>query len=84
MSNMTLDKIMDVVQTLTPDEQRQLRAQIDQRLAQHDQMKGFHQSLLASGLVTRIKPPRAGAGGPRRLIEVQGKPLSESIMEERR
>ncbi len=48
------------------------------------QIQSFHQALLASGFVTTIKPPRVDAVGPRRLIEVKGQPLSETIIEERR
>jgi len=81
-----LDRILEAVQTLTPDEQRQLRLRLDERLGQQEaaaKAQGFHQALLVSGLVTTIKAPRAGAAGQRRLIEVKGKPLSETIIEER-
>lgn len=87
MSDMTLDRILEAVQTLTPDEQRRLRARLDERLARPEeaaQVQAFHRALLASGLVVALKAPRASAAGPRRLIEVQGKPLSETIVEERR
>lgn len=84
---MTLDSILEAVQTLTPDEQRRLRARLDERLAGAEEatkVQAFHRALLASGLVVALKAPRASAAGQRRLIEVQGKPLSETIVEERR
>jgi hypothetical protein len=85
MSN--INAVLEAVQTLTLDEQRQLRALLDQSLAQQDEatrMQAFHQALIKSGLVTAIKPPPAAEPGQRRLIEVKGKPLSETIIEERR
>jgi len=44
----------------------------------------FHQALLASGLVKQLKQPSYSRQTERRLIEVQGKPVSETIIEERR
>ena len=87
MAETTLDTILEAVQTLTLDEQRRLRSSLDQRLAVQDEaarMEAFHQALIKSGLVTAIKPPTAAEIGERRLIEVKGKPLSETIIEERR
>lgn len=87
MSDMTLETILKAVQTLTSDEQRQLRAQLDERIGQQregeNKIQAFHQSLLASGLVTANKAKQPGDAGKRRLIEVKGKPLSETIIEER-
>jgi hypothetical protein len=81
------DNLDKIIEALTPDEQRRLRERLDERFAQQAEaakMEAFHQALLASGLVKTIKTPRASAAGPRRLIEVKGKPLSETIIEERR
>ena len=44
----------------------------------------FDQALLASGLVSRIPPPRDPSKAGRPRIEVQGEPLSVTIMRERR
>lgn len=46
--------------------------------------KAFRQALLSSGLVKRLAPPRDPATADRPLIEVQGKPISETIIDERR
>jgi hypothetical protein len=43
----------------------------------------FHRALLASGLVRRIKAP-ALEQKTRHLIQVQGEPISQSIIDERR
>jgi hypothetical protein len=44
----------------------------------------FHQALLTSGLVKHLKQPSHTRQTERRLIQVQGKPVSETIIEERR
>lgn len=46
--------------------------------------EAFHQALLASGLVSHINPPRDPSKAERPVFEVQGEPLSETIMRERR
>lgn len=48
------------------------------------QQSNFHQSLLSSGLVKQIKKPRYRQIEPQHLMQVQGQPLSETIIEERR
>ena len=49
-----------------------------------DKRRLFHAALLASGLVKEIKPPPLAGRSQRRLIQVQGKPVSQTIIEERR
>ena len=49
-----------------------------------DKEKAFDLALLASGLVKRLAPPRDLSKADRPLIAVQGKPVSETIIEERR
>lgn len=46
--------------------------------------EAFHRALLASGLVTHIIPPRDPSKAERPVFEVQGEPLSETIIRERR
>ena len=41
-------------------------------------------ALLAAGLITHIPPPRDPSKAERPVFEVQGEPLSETIMRERR
>ncbi|MGI4792403.1 MAG: hypothetical protein ACRYFS_26550 [Janthinobacterium lividum] len=54
------------------------------QMEETEKEKLFEQSLLASGLVKRLAPPRDPRTADRPLIEVQGKPVSETIIEERR
>ncbi|NER28439.1 MAG: hypothetical protein F6J89_12590 [Symploca sp. SIO1C4] len=44
----------------------------------------LHKALLTSGLVKHLKQPSYNQQTERRLIQVQGKPVSETIIEERR
>ena len=44
----------------------------------------FHQSMLAAGLLTHIPSPRDPSKAERPLITVQGEPVSETIIRERR
>ena len=89
MTTSNLDRLFEEVKTLTPDEQRRLRDVVDELLVKSaPQMteEEFEQRLLRKGVISRI-PPRirdASFYANRKLIEVEGKPLSETIIEERR
>lgn len=89
MTTSNLDRIIDEVKMLTPDEQRNLRDMVDELLAKTaPQMteEEFEQRLLEKGVISRIPPPITDLTPyrNRKLIEVKGKPLSETIIEERR
>ncbi len=89
MADVTLEKVLEEVKALPAEEQRQLRESLDTLLDSgapasiEDQLE---QRLFEAGLLSEIKaqsealPPRQN----RKLIEVQGKPVSETIIEERR
>ena len=90
MENVTLDRAAEIVKALTPAEQSQLRAMIDSWQAEAptettpEQERRFAEHLLAIGLLERI--PR---GYPEGYVEpppivVQGEPVSETIIRERR
>jgi hypothetical protein len=87
MAKATLDRIMKEIKTLAPDERRQLREMLDALMVpaeEEDKRQALHQALRAAGLLTQIRQPRATDIPHRRRIEVQGKPVSETIIEERR
>jgi hypothetical protein len=87
MVKATLDRIIEEVKTLPPDEWRQLREMLDAMMMPaegEDKRKALHQALRAAGLVTQVRQPRAADTPHRRRIEAQGKPVSETIIEERR
>jgi len=88
MSTGKLERILEEVKMLTPEEQRRLRDTVDRLLTSVSTITEdeFEQRLLAKGIISRI-PPRITDPTPyrnRKLIEVSGKPLSESIIQERR
>ena len=87
MARATLDRIVEEIKTLSPDEWRQLRKMLDAMMVpaeEEDKRKTLHQALRAAALITQVRQPRATDTPHRRRIEVQGKPVSETIIEERR
>jgi len=78
---------MKEIKTLAPDERRQLCEMLNALRVpaeEEDKRQAVHQALRAAGLVTQVRQPRATDTPHRRRIEVQGKPVSETIIEERR
>lgn len=87
MAQAILNQILDQLETLELEELQQLNQAIQRYLADKEetpQQATFHQALLASGLVKQLKQPSYTRQTERRLIQVQGKPVSETIIEERR
>jgi hypothetical protein len=89
MAMTALSRMLDEVKRLTPDEQRQLREAIDRLLSPPSAPpteEQFERELVESGILDELPPP-AGASEPVRKwkpIDVKGKPLSETIIEDRR
>jgi len=93
MSSTTLEKVIEDVRALSPDEQRKVKELIDSLLESAvDAQKVLspedllEQRLLERGVISEI-PMRLPT--PERFrdfkpIEVKGKPVSETIIEERR
>ena len=89
MASAMLRKVLEQVKVLTPDEQRQVREALGNTLSQHEEdekMKAFHQGLLEAGLIKTISKPVMDIERYRNYkpVEVKGKPVSETIIEERR
>ncbi len=87
MAQAILDQVINQLNTLQAAELEQLEQAIQERRAATEEAKkkeAFHQALLASGLVKRIARRRKPDTSERRLIEVQGEPVSETILRERR
>lgn len=84
---MSFQELIEEVKALSLLEQQQLRKLLDEMLAQQEEaakMDAFHQALMVAGLVKAFHTPRATSIADSRLIQVKGKPLSETIVEERR
>ncbi|MBH8562697.1 hypothetical protein I8748_10990 [Nostoc sp. CENA67] len=83
----TLNQILKQLETLDIKELQQLNQTIQRYLADKEEsakQASFHQSLIDSGLVKQIKHHAYEPINERRLIHVEGKPVSETIIEERR
>jgi hypothetical protein len=89
MPRAVLNEVLDELKLLTPEEQRQLREAIDRLLssaAAPPTEDDFEQELLRSGFLEKVKLPPADVEPIQdwRPIDIAGKPLSETIIEERR
>ncbi len=92
MAQATLDQVISQLDALKPEELQQLedavrtrlRPALEQNKSKEEKEAAFNQAMLAAGLISRIKPPRTAENAERPLLEVQGEPLSETIIRERR
>jgi len=86
MTQAILNQILNQLEELKPEELQQLNQAIQNHLAAKEtvQKTTLHQTLLASGLVKQPKAIPQRRETQRQLIKVQGSPVSETIIEERR
>ncbi len=89
MPQSTLDKVLADAQALSPEEQRRLRAKLDEWLTPAPACRTeaeFEQQLVAQGIVSAVPPPitEVAPSRQRTRIQVHGTPLSETILEDRR
>ena len=88
MPQALLNQILEQLEMLEPEELQKLNQAVQKYLTHPEReavnQAAFHQALLTSGLVQQLKRPSQGQGPERQLIEVQGKPVSETIIAERR
>ena len=87
MPQAILKQIIDQLQTLEPSELEQLRQAIQSYLIDKEtaaKRAVFHQALIETGLVRQIKHPTFKPRTHQDLIPIQGKPVSQTIIEERR
>jgi hypothetical protein len=87
MARSALSRAIAAIQELDAEELRQLQQAVQERLGQQaeaDAREAFHQALLASGLVKALKTPSGRPAAERPLVPIQGKPLSETLLEDRR
>jgi hypothetical protein len=87
MSQTALEIILEQLPALDESELEHLRQAVQQRLCSDEEeqkRKRFHEALLKSGLVNEINSGPKRAVSERRMFNIQGKPLSETIIEERR
>jgi hypothetical protein len=86
-----IEKLVEEIRGLPLEQQEQLRNALDAEVASarsNDQTSEleFKQRLLQAGLITEIREPARDRASFLRYqpVAIQGKPLSETIIEERR
>lgn len=87
MKQPVFQEILEQIKDLKIAELQELDEVIQHYLSEKKEIakqSDFHQSLLSSGLVKQIKQPNYRQIDRQQLIQVQGQPLSETIIEERR
>jgi hypothetical protein len=98
MSNTEFARLLQSIDTLSQVQMRQLRQELDLRLAppetEIDSVANDHESrdmelqrrMLEAGLLSELKPPIRDLGPyrNRNAVPVQGEPLSETVIRERR
>lgn len=87
MASVVLQEIISRLEGLDVNELQELNQVIQQYLTEQEESckkAAFHQALLSSGLVKQIKRPIYRQTTQEQLIYLEGKPLSETILEERR
>ena len=87
MAQVTLERILQEITTLEPEELVQVQQAIQARLAPADyshEEERVLQEILKVGLLTESKPRRTDRQVAYPLGPIQGKPLSETVLEERR
>lgn len=86
MPQALLDQILNQLQALEPSELQQLSQVIQRYLKDNEasaKRAAFHQALVGSGLVRQIKHPNFEGRTHHRLIQIQGEPISQTIIGER-
>jgi hypothetical protein len=90
MMSTNVERVLDEIRSMTPEEQRQVRVALNSPDTSKPTITEdeFEQYLLASGVITEIPPPPTEAEIEAfrnyKPITVEGKPVSETIIEERR
>lgn len=79
---MRIQEIAEAIKTLSPTDRHHLRRLLKEQ-DEADKLGVFHKVLLSQGLVKEVKNPPVTDTIERHLIEVKGKPVSQTIIEER-
>ena len=81
---MSVNEILEAVKGLSPEEREQVRALLDTLSdAPASPEEAAQARLRDAGLLAETKQPRASARARHTPVEIKGKPLSETIIEER-
>jgi DNA-binding transcriptional regulator YiaG len=77
----TLQNVLENIKTLSPEELAQLRQELE-KLTQPSAQKLLLEKLKQAGLISEIKESKNQ--DPTERVSVEGKPVSQTIIEERR
>ena len=80
---MRIQEIAEAIKTLSSTDRHHLRKLLKEQ-DEVDKLEVFHQVLLSKGLVKEVKNPPGPDTIERQLIEVKGKPVSQTSVEERK
>ena len=82
---MTPQEIIQEIYKLPLPEQKEVFDLLSEEFSKAEQAElRLQENLLAKGLVRSVKPPRRKKIGDFAAISIEGKPISETIIEERR
>ena len=86
MQSVTLDSVVQEVKTLPTEDLKRLRVLLDELLSGEEKREHFEQAMLEAGLVSEIRKPKRDVEAFRKYkpVKVKGKPISETLIEERR
>ncbi len=83
-----IETLIREVEALSPDDQRRVREALNQSAAPAEYSTAedaFERELVVAGLLRKRKAAHGSSvARPRQLVHIQGKPLSETIIEDRR
>jgi hypothetical protein len=87
MSSANLEKVIEEVKALTLDEKRKLHATLNELLTSTQPTEDdFKRAMLNAGLLNSIEPREVDLESFKNYepVDVEGKPVSETLIEERR
>jgi hypothetical protein len=86
MPTLTVDDLIEQIRQLSPEERGKVHAALVERPPLPPEEEAFLRELAAEGIITRPKPAPLGhpLSEPFEPIVIEGEPLSETIIMERR
>ena len=81
---MSMNEVLEAVRVMSPEDRERVRALLEalQREPTSPE-ESARQALVEAGLLGKIMPPGTGTRARRSPVPIKGKPLSETVIEER-
>jgi hypothetical protein len=81
---MSVNEVLEAVRTMSPEERARVRALLEVLPAEPGSPEEqAQQNLYEPGLLVETEPRRVPAGARHTPVPIEGKPLSETVIEER-